>query len=216
MKRFLKGSLALASSTIFLNAQTLLAPRPAKAQVFEGFTGCPAGTREGPVNFVTNGNFTVSPGVVNAPLPPGNPAGFTSNLPYLRDGVYPSDNPPAGTPLGGLSIQTGSINYFNGLVIGQPFPGDPANGVAPSNTYLYSNPNASAATPLVQNSAFPNPLIWRQIITGLSPNATYNFTAYFYNLLMSSASGSPPIIRFWRVLPMGQVLHLFPPLLGVP
>ncbi|UBF26304.1 hypothetical protein K9N68_33200 [Kovacikia minuta CCNUW1] len=216
MNRPLRGVATLTSTAIFLGSQASFLFRPAQAQIFEGFTGCPAGTREGPANFVANGNFTASPGVINAPLPPGNPAGFTSTLPYRSDRVYPSDSPPPPTPLGGLSIQTGAINYFNGIVIGQPFPGDAANGVGASNTYLYSNPNASATTPRIANSAFPNPIIWRQVISGLTPNTTYNFTAYFYNLLAPSAAGNPPVIRCLAGPPGGANNSFVPALPGRP
>ena len=203
MNRPLKKILALSSVSLLLGSQTLLPPLPAQAQLFDGFTGCPTGTTEGATNLVTNGSFGTSPGVVNAPLPVGNPAGFLSDLPYRTDGAYPDDNPPAPTPLGGLAIQTGPINFLGGIVLGQAFAGDAANGVAPSNTYLYSNPNASAATPLVGSSAFipiPNPIIWRQVIAGLRPNASYNFTAYFFNLLNpanpNNANAIDPIIQF--------------------
>ncbi len=223
MNRTLKRLFALSSASLLLSSQTLLPPLPAQAQIFDGFTGCPAGTREGATNLVTNGSFTTSPGVVNAPLPNGNPAGFLSDLPYRADGVYPDDNPPAPTPLGGLAIQTGPINFLGGIVLGQPFPGDPANGVAPSNTYLYSNPNASATTPLVGSSAFvpiPNPVVWRQIISGLRPNASYNFTAYFFNLLnpANAANQQPqvrdPIIQFLAGPPGGANNTFVPTLTG--
>ena len=200
MNRPLKKILALSSVSLIIGSQTLLPPLPVRAQVFDGFTGCPAGTREGATNFVSNGSFTTPPGVVNAPLPPGNPAGFLSDLPYRADGAYPDDTPPPPTPLGGLAIQTGSINFLNGIVLGQPFPGDAANGVAPSNTYLYSNPNANANTPLIGSSAFPNPIIWRQVLSGLRPNASYNFTAYFFNLLNpanpANNNAIDPVIQF--------------------
>ncbi|MBW4579864.1 MAG: hypothetical protein KME42_09865 [Tildeniella nuda ZEHNDER 1965/U140] len=218
MNRPLKKILTLSSLSLLLGSQTLLPPLPAQAQIFDGFTGCPAGTREGAINLVTNGSFATSPGVVNAPLPNGNPAGFLSDLPYRADGAYPDDNPAPPTPLGGLAIQTGSINFLNGIVLGQPFPGDAANGVAPSNTYLYSNPNASANTPLVAGSAFPNPIIWRQILPGLRPNASYNFTAYFFNLLNpadpNNANAIDPIIQFLAGPPGGANTAFVPTLQG--
>ena len=223
MNRPLKKILALSSVSLLVGSQTLLPPLPARAQFFDGFTGCPAGTREGATNFVSNGSFATPPGVVNAPLPPGNPAGFLSDLPYRADGAYPDDTPPAPTPLGGLAIQTGSINFLGGIVLGQPFPGDAANGVAPSNTYLYSNPNASAATPLVGSSAFipiPNPIIWRQVLTGLRPNASYNFTAYFFNLLNpanpANNNAIDPIIQFLAGPPGAPNNAFVPTLTGTP
>lgn len=218
MNRTLKRLFALSSASLLLGSQTLLPSLPAQAQIFDGTTNCPSGTREGATNFVTNGSFGTSPGVVNAPLPPGNPAGFLSDLPYRADGAYPDDNPPAPTPLGGLAIQTGPINFLGGIVLGQPFPGDAANGVAPSNTYLYSNPNASATTPLVGSSAFPNPIIWRQVISGLRPNASYNFTAYFFNLLNpanpNNNNAVDPIIQFLAGPPGGPNGAFVPTLTG--
>ncbi|UBF26302.1 hypothetical protein K9N68_33190 [Kovacikia minuta CCNUW1] len=186
MKRSLTRLVALASSSAYVIAQTLFLPTPTQAQTFEGTTGCPAGTSQSGTNFIFNGNFNVSPGGVG-PILPGNPAGFTSTLPYRGDGVYPDDSPPAPTPLGGLSIQTGAVSYFNNQVIGQPFPGDTSLNVPPSNTYLYSNPNAAATTPRTQGSAFNNPVIWRQVVAGLRPNTTYNFQAFFYDLLAQGA-----------------------------
>ncbi|MEX0267955.1 hypothetical protein AB3R30_02315 [Leptolyngbyaceae cyanobacterium UHCC 1019] len=54
---------------------------------------------------IGNGTFTQTPGVgvlgrvgVLSTIPPGNIAQFTSDLPYIGDGVYPSDGPPGGTP----------------------------------------------------------------------------------------------------------------------
>lgn len=184
-------------------------PETAQAQIInrEG-NGCPAGSRPGTTNFLINGNFATSAGTgqgvytVSGPVPPS--LGFTSDLPYRGDGVYPNDVPPdAAVPNdrggGGLSIQNGPFDYFN-IVAGQPFPGDPANNVPPSNTYLYSNPNALAVSPNVQSSAIEpgNPTIWAQTATGLQPNTTYNFIAYFYNLLTldnpALVGGAPPII----------------------
>lgn len=194
MNRSLKTFVTLSCSSLLVSTQLLWPQPPAEAQVFVNFIGCPTGTRESPTNFVRNGNFAISPGVVGT-LPANNPAQFTSTLPYRGDQVYPDDFPPAPTPLGGLSIQRGPVNYLGGIVNGLPFPGDPRFDIPASDTYLYSNPNASAAAPRVQGSAFPNPIIWDQVITGLSPNSVYNFTAYFFNLLSPGAPGADPVIR---------------------
>lgn len=197
MNRSLKTFVTLSCSSLLVGNQLIWPQSPADAQVFVNFIGCPTGTREGPVNFVQNGNFATVPGVTGT-LPAGNPAQFTSTLPYRGDFLYPDDNgtsPGSLNALGGISIQRGSVNYLGGIVIGQPFPGDPRFGVDPSDTYLYSNPNAAAATPLAPESAFPDPIIWDQVISGLSPNSVYNFTAYFYNLLSPTAPGAAPVIR---------------------
>jgi uncharacterized repeat protein (TIGR01451 family) len=207
----------LLSSRILLSLLVLLPSLPVRAQVapiFEGFANCPAGTREGPINFVRNGNFTTNAGtgagIPTAPAPVPAVLDFGSSLPYRGDAVYPDD------PVGGLSIQVGAVNYLANptppppfIVVGQPFPGDPAFGVPASSTYLYSNPNASVLTPGISGSAFPNPIVWQQVITGLVPNTSYNFTAYFYNLLAGtpggppSVPGAPPVIRFLAGPPGG-------------
>ncbi|WP_238553629.1 hypothetical protein [Fortiea contorta] len=183
-------------------------PEAAQAQIIDrGGNGCPAGSRLGRSNFLINGNFATNAGTgegvytVSGPVPAR--LGFTSDLPYRGDDVYPDDVPTTDAPNnqggGGLSIQTGAIDYFS-ILSGRPFPGDPANNVPPSNTYLYSNPNALATSPTVPNSAIEpgNPKIWGQTVTGLQPNTTYNFIAYFYNLLRtdnpSVADAVPPII----------------------
>lgn len=199
MNRSLKTCVAFGISGLLVGTQLIWPQPPAEAQVFinTNNAGCPAGTRDGPINFVRNGNFATTPGVTG-PLPPNNPAQFTSTLPYRGDFLYPDDFGTNGFPaLGGLSIQRGPVNYLNGIVNGLPFPGDPRFDVPASDTYLYSNPNASAANPIgpgAEGSAFPNPIIWEQVIAGVSPNAVYNFTAYFFNLLAPGAPGVDPII----------------------
>lgn len=186
MKRPLRvGAILLASGGLLSSPMLLLLP-PAQAQTGGNTTGCPAGTTQG-TNIVVNGNFAtpVGAGTVDAPIPGNqidtiNPAaGFISDLPYIGDGKYPTD------PQGGLSIQTGRINYLGGTVIGRPFPGDPASNSPPSRTYLYSNPGAAS---------FPDPVIWRQRVIRLAPNTSYNFIAYFYDLLAPNSPGLPPII----------------------
>jgi uncharacterized repeat protein (TIGR01451 family) len=149
---------------------------------------------------IRNSNFTTTPGVLGA-IPPGNIAQFTSDLPYRGDGVYPND---AGPPRGGLSIQNGSVNFAGGIVNGVPFPGDPENDVPASQTYLYSNPFDDifgvqrAFNPPVPNPPpAPPPVVWRQTITGLSPNTTYNFFAYFFDLLVRNqvpGAATPQIV----------------------
>jgi uncharacterized repeat protein (TIGR01451 family) len=199
MNRSLKTCVAFGISGLLVGTQLIWPQPPAEAQVFinTNNAGCPAGTRDGPINFVRNGNFATTPGVTG-PLPPNNPAQFTSTLPYRGDFLYPDDFGTNGFPaLGGLSIQRGPVNYLNGIVNGLPFPGDPRFDVPASDTYLYSNPNASAANPIgpgAEGLAFPNPIIWEQVIAGVSPNAVYNFTAYFFNLLAPGAPGVDPII----------------------
>ncbi|MBD2034376.1 hypothetical protein H6F76_04915 [Leptolyngbya sp. FACHB-321] len=199
MNRPLKKIFALSSVSLLLGSQAFLPTLPAHAQSAVGPNGCPAGTREGQLNLINNGTFTASPGVVG-PLPPNNPAGFTSSTPYRGDGVYPSDN------VGGLSIQNGPLTdpaTPSGIVSGRGVTAAEASraglGNTPINTYLYSNPNANATTPGVPQSAFPNPVVWRQTLTTLRPNTTYNFKGLFFNLLVNvgppGSNGVPPEIR---------------------
>jgi uncharacterized repeat protein (TIGR01451 family) len=184
MKRPLRFLASLASLSTLLGSQTLFLPEPASSQTFVGNV-CPPGTTRRGTNIIRNGTFTTSPGVVGA-LPPGNPAQFTSDLPYRGDFIYPDD------PVGGLSIQTGSIGppLTNPDVRGEPFPGDSANDVPASQTYLYSNPNQNF---LGAGNPFPDPVVWRQTVTGLAPNTTYNFFAYFYDLLIFTVPAPPAV-----------------------
>ncbi|HEY9807497.1 MAG TPA: hypothetical protein V6D04_13080, partial [Candidatus Obscuribacterales bacterium] len=70
------------------------------------------------------------------------------------------------------------------------FPGDPVNGAPASNTFLYSNPNqdlqGNRIDPNPGPGEFSNPTIWRQTVN-VTPNTTYNFIAYFDNLLSATA-----------------------------
>jgi uncharacterized repeat protein (TIGR01451 family) len=136
--------------------------------------GCPAGTAPGSRNFITNGDFRTLGGTT-----------FTSDLPYRGDNIYPDD---AGG--GGISIQSGSKVYASGIVIGEPFPGDPVGAANATTNYLYSNPNQR----IDGGSAFPNPTVWRQTVSGLQPNKNYRFIGYFYNLLSPTAGGVAPQI----------------------
>jgi len=183
-----------------MGSQTLFLPEPVRSQAFVG-TVCPPGTNRRGTSLIRNGDFATfpAPGEVAPPLSPNtgelaanNQAQFTSDLPYRGDRVYPDDSGANGVNnrLGGLSIQTGSINFAGGVVIGEPFPGDSANAVPPSQTYLYSNPNQNV---FGAGNPFANPVVWQQTVTGLTPNTTYNFFAYFYDLLNFNVPVPPPI-----------------------
>jgi uncharacterized repeat protein (TIGR01451 family) len=180
MHAVLKTGAAIASSSLLLQSSLLFLAGPLQAQTFEGTVGCPPGTREGERNFVQNGFFTQ-----------GNSL-FLSDLPYRGDNVYPDD------PVGGISVQDLPYPTYFPTVNAIPFPGDtPGPGqlftaVPPSDTFLYSNPNQNQAG----SSAFPDPIIWRQNIAGLAPNGSYNFSAYFLNLLLPGVAAGDPIIRF--------------------
>lgn len=189
MKRPLRTLASLASLSTLLVSQPLFLPEPASSQTFVG-NSCPPGTTRRGANIVRNGTFSTFPAPlevtpVTGELVANNQAQFTSDLPYRGDGIYPDDGGANGVNnrFGGLSVQTGSINYAGGVVIGQPFPGDPLNDVPPSQTYLYSNPNQNTAG---AGNPFPNPIVWQQTVAGLAPNTTYNFFAYFYDLLAAN------------------------------
>ncbi|WP_322511456.1 hypothetical protein [Chloroflexus sp.] len=155
-------------------------PQIASAEIIDlGAGGCPANTIVGGDNLVQNGDF--AQGAV----------GFTSALINRGDGVYPDD-----TNGGGFSIQTGSVVYppfeANPYIYGRPFPGDPQRDVPATNTYFYSNP--SAANYQAGNGRVN---LWTQVVP-VAPNTTYNFFAYFDNLLdpVKSANGAAdPIIE---------------------
>ncbi|MFH7026141.1 MAG: hypothetical protein ACHBN1_12225 [Heteroscytonema crispum UTEX LB 1556] len=186
--------------------------------------GCPTGTKlaGASTNVVRNGNFNVQPSgpfatvlgnalfqglPANTPLPTGDPAvTWSSNLPYVATN---SLNPPNYPPDSGVSIQTGAVSYAGGIVRQAPFPGDPANGVPASNTWLYSNGNSTGA-PYT---------IWQQQINAILPNTTYIFYTYVSNAIAPTASApDDPIIRFLvNGTPVGasfQVLDDSDPLSG--
>ena len=218
MKRPLRLLASLASLSTLLVSQPLFLPEAARSQTFVGNV-CPPGTarRQGQ-NFIRNGTFTRTPGVLGT-ISLVNPSQFTSDLPYVGDGVYPSDGPPLPFPpfRGGLSIQNGAIPNAPGVVNGSAFPGDADNDVSRSDTYLYSNPfddvNGTQIAfppppPAPPNPLPPAPVVWRQTITGLSPNTTYNFFAYFLDLLVRD---QVPGANTSRIL-----LRTTPPVAGAP
>ncbi|WP_322490175.1 hypothetical protein [Chloroflexus sp.] len=160
--------------------QALVPAQDASAEILDpGSGGCPINTIVGGANLVQNGDF--AQGVV----------GFTSNLINRGHSVYPDDSNG-----GGFSIQTGTVVYppfeANPYLYGRPFPGDPQRDVPPSDTYFYSNP--SEANYLAGNGRVN---LWTQVVA-VAPNTTYNFFAYFDNLLdpVKSANGTAdPLIE---------------------
>jgi len=159
---------------------SMLPFKPASAAIQNiGPGGCPANTVVGGDNLVQNGDFSQGT------------TGFTSALINRGPGVYPDDNNG-----GGFSIQNGSVVYppfeANPYIFGRPFPGDVQRDVPATNTYFYSNPSAdnySAGGGRVN--------LWTQVVT-VAPNTTYNFFAYFDNLLdpVKSANGAAdPVIE---------------------
>ncbi len=87
-----------------------------------------------------------------------------------------------------------------------PFPGDLANNVNPSNTYLYSNGNAFGEGYLAEqgssgNQPWANPeyLIWQNTITGLQVGRYYTFYAYVKNALDGTAGSTSPAVPRTRL-----------------
>lgn len=143
-----------------------------------GQRGCARGTSVGGPNLVVNGDFAIDAGAGPGIEPA---AGFTSSIINRGPNTYPSD--PGG---GGFSIQTGPQSYVEGLLIGKPFPGDPQRDVPASQTYFYSNPIWLTDTLEV--------MLWRQEITVVG-GTTYNFFAYFDNLIRADANTGDPLIE---------------------
>ena len=153
---------------------TVAATQTAQAQITpRGQQGCLNGSVVGGPNLIYNSDFALGS------------VGFESDLPARGDGVYPSD------PQGGFSIQTGEIAYYGDLIIGRPFPGDPQREVPASQTYFYSNPSEDK----LGNPGPFNGVLWRQVVSNLAPNTTYNFFGYFDNLLIPNLNQPAPRIE---------------------
>lgn len=160
-----------------------------------------------PTNHIANGNFSASagsgPGILAG-------AGFQSDLPNRGPDAYPDDYGVNGaTPnyTGGFSIQNGEKFYsITGppSLHAKPFPGDVGRGVAASNTYFYSNPNQRADQPPMSTGDFVG-VLWRQTVTGLAANATYDFTAYIDNVLMYANGANPRIQLLANGTPLTQL-----------
>lgn len=162
----------LAATLVAVSALNLTTARPTRASITpQGQQGCTAGTVVGGPNLVQNGDF--SQGAV----------GFTSQLPDRGvgdgTGIYPDDEGG-----GGFSIQTGEKVYNEGRIVGRPFPGDPQREVPSTETYFYSNPNRDQnGRPLYGPGTAGRAMLWRQEVP-VTENTTYNFFAYFDNLLL--------------------------------
>ena len=164
---------------LFLAVAAMLAlagtstPRALAAITPKGQQGCANGAVVGGPNLIVNGDFSQ-----------GSTA-FQSDLPDRGPGVYPSD------PMGGFSIQTGQVIYFDNNIVGRPFPGDSEREISVTNTYFYSNPNQDK----LGNPGPFKGVLWRQTVTNLAPNTTYNFFGYFDNLQVPGAFGVDPQIE---------------------
>ena len=221
MKRPLRTLASLASSSLLLSSQAFFWIPIAEAQTLapDPANGCPTGTKEATSaqNPIANPNFAINAGTGNGVItgPGFVPAGlgFSSDLPYRGDVVYPID------PIGGLSIQDANVNggtipLAPGVINGRGVTAEEASrlGVDPISTYLYSNPNASAATPGTPGSAFTGkPIVWRQQTVPVRGATTYNFKAAFFNLLVNTgapgSNGVPPAIILFVGPPGGPFIQ---------
>ena len=153
---------------------TVAATQTAQAQITpRGQQGCLNGSVVGGPNLIYNSDFALGS------------MGFESDLPPRGPGVYPDD------PVGGFSIQTGPIAYYDGEIVGRPFPGDPQREVGASQTYFYSNPNQDK----LGNPGPFKGVLWRQTVSNLAPDTTFNFFGYFDNLLIASIDKPAPLIE---------------------
>ncbi|MDW8273981.1 MAG: hypothetical protein RMJ53_07125, partial [Chitinophagales bacterium] len=151
-------------------------------------------------NLVTNGNFSAGY------------TGFTSDYSFTG-----GPNPPGSGPYppdGNFALNQGDNNYSppwpTTLLFARSFTGDPAYGISGETIYAYydTGPGGpfSSSNPIggPYASGTCRPVMWRQTITGLSPNTTYEFFAYFDNLIRPSPGPCPnntrtefdPTIRF--------------------
>jgi hypothetical protein len=175
--------------------------------------GCPAGTVPSPVNMLTNGDLATEPAASDINAFPGRdnttPGYYYSAAKFYSQAQYRGRDSLPSDAVGG---DWGTVNKFTinkGYVIKNiyfspgdqdqmPFPGDPANNVAKTDWWFYSNGNALGAG---DPSGPPSQeyLLWEQDLTNLVVGKTYTFSAYISNVLEISAKGADvpddPIVR---------------------
>ena len=119
-------------------------------------------------NQITNGTFSSQP--TGANIAPGiGLGGWSSGRVYTGSGVYPAEGTVAG--------QTGTETVPANNISQVPFPGDAANAVAASNTWLHYNGQTSFG------------IFWRQNIT-LVAGGVYIFSTYASNALAPTATAA--------------------------
>ncbi len=119
--------------------------------------GCPAGRQPTGGNLLANGDFS---------------SGFdgwqTGDWALKAPNAIPSDN--------GVAVITGHIDGAGGVVDQDPFPGDAANGVPATDTWLYTNGNNGAAPATLAT----------QTLDGLVDGETYVVSGYYSNAIKST------------------------------
>lgn len=114
---------------------------------------CPTGTTEQLTNLLTNSDFANLTALIGA------------SVDERANNTQPTDT--------SVATQSGNKNYGGGVVIQNTFPGDPARSVGAANNWLYANGN---------NTGAPYRL-WRQSVSGLVANRTYQFLYYGSNAI---------------------------------
>ena len=107
-------------------------------------------------------------------------SGFWSQARHYQDGTY-SDREDHNM----YSLMTGTkpANWPFGNALLNAFPGDPANNVAPSQTYLYSNGNVFGSAWAPWNGVQDEYVIWGQTLNNLVIGRRYTFYAYINNAI---------------------------------
>lgn len=191
--------------------QTITVTNPLQAGTAS--QGCPVGTVPSPINMLVNGDLAIEPAASDINAFPGrdnttpgyfySAANFYSQAQYRGRDALPSD---------AVAGDWGTVNKFTinkGYVIKDihfspgdqdqmPFPGDPANNVAQTDWWFYSNGNALGVG---DPSGPPQQeyLLWEQDLNNLEVGKTYTFSAYVSNVLELSGGGADapddPIVR---------------------
>jgi len=141
-------------------------------------SGCPTGFAPGGPNLTTNSDFTGGGGV-------------NSNVPLQARNTFPPDT--------SVAIQDGAKSYSTNQLEQSTFPGDGANGVPSSASWLLGN-----------GDNVGNYRLWRQTVTGLTAGTTYIVYAYVSNAAAPGQSFSgDPIVRLFGGGGVGNVAGPF-------
>ncbi len=150
---------------------------------------CPAGkVPSNAINLVKNGNFTIPQGNNPATVDPGGQIAGT----FKSDFKYEGDNNDF-TSYNHISMATG--NTITAKDISQfqyPFPGTKKDGDLPAVAAASGYLRGAGPKPAEKTGEFglANPsAAWIQTVTGLDPNATYQFEAWISNLAPIKEAG---------------------------
>ncbi|MBJ6143212.1 DUF11 domain-containing protein [Hymenobacter sp. BT559] len=138
-------------------------------------------------NLVTNGTFSSQPTGTN--IAAGTDLGnWKSSRTYSGSGVDAAENQPAS--------QTGTATYRTGSALLQrPFPGDAANGITTSDTWLLYNGNLGVSNSTT-TATIVSSFIWYQDIQ-IVAGGSYVFSYYASNALNPTLSGKAlPTVNF--------------------